>query len=116
MIVIIEDEPSVRESVSYLLESVGYVVRAYASALDYLSDPQPADLLLIDHAMPGMTGVELLRQNPDLPASTPTLLMSAYAEEIQQGALDMGVLKILEKPFDPDNLLFEIKAVLFKLP
>jgi two-component system, LuxR family, response regulator FixJ len=116
MIVVIDDEPSVRASVTYLLESLGYVVRAYGSAVEYLSDPEPADLLLIDHAMPGMTGVEMLRRHPELTASTPTLLMSGYSEEIRQSALDAGVRQILEKPFEPATLIRAITALLAQGP
>lgn len=112
MIVVIDDEPAVRESVSFLLGVLGFPVRTYPSALAFLADPVEPDVLLIDHAMPGMTGVELLQRHPDLARRVPTLLMSAYSEEIRDAATEAGVRQILEKPFSPDRLAAAIEAIL----
>ncbi len=112
MIVVIDDEPAVRESVSFLLDALGFTVRTYPSALAFLADPIEHEVLLIDHAMPGMTGVELLQKHPDLPRRVPTLLMSAYSEEIRDAATKAGVRQILEKPFSPDRLARALQVLI----
>ena len=108
-ILLVDDEPAVRETVAQLLEACGHAVTACAdgdAALRAFSAPETIDAAIIDLTMPGLGGVELLRclreKKPDLPA----LVISGYTE--QEGAADRFLssphVAFLPKPFSLSDL------------
>ena len=70
-------------------------------ALDIIKSDQPIDLMMTDHVMPGMTGIELAAASRKLRPSLPVLLATGYAE-LPEGA--QGDLPRLAKPYHQDQL------------
>ena len=114
-ITIVDDDESVREGLSRLLSSVGFVVNTFASAEEYLSSDQPgrADCLLLDVRMPGMGGIELERQLLANHSEIPVVFITAHEEETAPGqALGGHPRTVLIKPFSEGALLNAINNVL----
>jgi PAS domain S-box-containing protein len=100
---LVDDEQLVRMSTADMLTDLGYHVVESASAeeaLDLIGRSDAFDLLVTDHMMPGMTGVELARIVRGMRPDMPVLLVSGYAEEDSLGA----DLPRLTKPFRADEL------------
>jgi FixJ family two-component response regulator len=85
----------------------GYTVEAFPSAADFLASrllPE-TDCLVTDVQMPGMTGVELHRHLIDTGHAIPTILVTAYPDEVvRDQALKDGVVCYLSKPVDDEDL------------
>ena len=112
---IVDDDESVREGLSRLLSSVGFAVKTFASAEEYLSSDQPrrADCLLADVRMPGMSGIELERHLIANHFEIPVVFITAHEEETAAAqALDGHVRTVLIKPFSEEALLNAINSVL----
>jgi DNA-binding NtrC family response regulator len=117
-ILLVEDDPKIRATLSYQLEAEGFAVEALATAeegLARLSDrlgPLP-DLLLLDVRLRGMSGVELARQLTRLGVLPPTVIVSGEAsisETVE--ALRLGVHDFIEKPFTRERLLRSVRNTL----
>lgn len=106
-ILICDDEPSVRESLSSWFRDEGYVVDTAVSgnhALERLSDRQ-WDIYLIDIKMPGMDGLELQRRIRTQDPDATIILMTAFASvETAVEAMKQGAYDYVVKPIDPDDL------------
>jgi two-component system, OmpR family, phosphate regulon response regulator PhoB len=116
-ILIVEDEPDIREVIRFSLETAGFqtVEAGHAEeALQQLSRG-PVDLVLLDWMLPGCSGLELarqLRRNGDT-RGLPIILLTARTEEsaVVDG-LDVGADDYITKPFSPRELVARIHAVL----
>ena len=107
LISIVEDDQPFRQSMVKLLMALGYTVEAFPSAADFLASPLCAATacLVSDVQMPGMTGVELHRHLIDSGYTIPTILVTAYPDEVvRRRALRDGVVCYLRKPVDDDHL------------
>jgi FixJ family two-component response regulator len=119
VVVGVDDDFRVRESIESLVESAGYTPRVFASAEDFLKSGTlaAATCLITDVRMPGMNGIELQRrirlERPKLPV---IFITAHYDEEARQRALDDGAIGFLCKPFDAVDLLDAIQAALTKAP
>ena len=105
-ILIVDDDPDVRRFLSESLDSLGYaVVEAEdgQAGLDALARKVP-DLMLVDYAMPGMTGVELARRVRGIHPKLPILFASGYAETSELETLLGGHSMVLRKPFRINEL------------
>lgn len=116
-ILLIDDEPDIREVTQIVLESVGGLRVTCASrgqeGLELAWRSQP-DLILLDVMMPGMSGLEVieqLRQDPRS-AETPVVFMTA---KVQQREIDSylaaGAKGVIVKPFDPLQLVDEVRRL-----
>jgi FixJ family two-component response regulator len=107
LISIVDDDQLYRESMRKLVVLMGYTVEAFPSAADFLASrflPE-TNCLIADVHMPGMTGVELHRHLVDAGYAIPTILVTAYPDEIVRNqALRDGVVCYLSKPVDDDYL------------
>jgi FixJ family two-component response regulator len=107
LISIVDDDQPYRESIQKLIMLLGYTVEAFPSAADFLASrvlPETA-CLVTDVNMPGMTGVELHRHLVDAGYAIPTILVTAYPDEVvRDQALKDGVVCYLSKPVDDDYL------------
>jgi len=107
LISIVEDNQLFRESMRKLMTSLGYTVEAFPSAADFLASPllTSTACLVADVQMPGMTGVELHKHLVEAGHAIPTILVTAYPNEVARNrALKDGVVCYLPKPVDDDHL------------
>jgi FixJ family two-component response regulator len=107
LISIVDDDQPYRESMQRLMMLLGYTVEAFPSAADFLASPVLAETacLVTDVNMPGMTGVELHRHLVDAGYAIPTILITAFPDEVARDqALKDGVFCYLSKPVDDDYL------------
>ena len=105
-----DDEPSMREYLSEVLDQRGYECHAFSgglAALSYLSGAEPApDLILTDINMPGMRGIDLLRNVKVVAPDLPVILISGlYELGLAIDALKMGAADYLLKPATPDDVI-----------
>jgi FixJ family two-component response regulator len=115
LISIVDDDESVREALCGLLRSVGYAVKAFASAEEFLASDQlrNADCLVLDVRMPGMGGIELHRQLVAGHYEIPVILITAHEDDgMQARALSGGVGSVLIKPFSEEAILSAIHSAL----
>jgi FixJ family two-component response regulator len=115
LISVVEDDQFFRESIRRLLRSQGYSVEAFASAADLLASPRLKEtaVLIADVNMPAMTGIELYRHFIDAGHSIPTILVTAYPNDIDRTrALKDGVVCYLRKPVDDEHLIRCLRAAL----
>jgi two-component system response regulator FixJ len=115
-ITIVDDDASVRESMSSLLRSVGYVVHEVGSgeALVACIVLDQTDCVISDIRMPGMSGLELQRRLAVSHPRLPVILMTAHAsdEEVRLRALKDGAADYLAKPLDEETVLRAIETAL----
>jgi FixJ family two-component response regulator len=115
LISIVGDDESVRQGLSRLLTSVGFAVKTFASAEDYLSSDQleRADCLILDIRMSGMTGIELQRQLVANHSEVPVIFITAHEEDSDRAQALVGNARtVLIKPFSEEALLNAISEAL----
>jgi FixJ family two-component response regulator len=115
LISVVDDDESVRESLSGLIRSVGFGVMVFASAEEFLTSDRlsDTDCLILDVRMPGMNGLELHRQLATNHFAIPVIFITAHGdEEARARALNGGAVEYLLKPFSEEALLRAIDAAL----
>ena len=114
MISIVDDDESVRQGLSRLLTSVGFAVKTFASAKEYLSSDQleKADCLILDIRMSGMSGIELQRQLVADQSDVPVVFITAHEEETERVQALEDATAVLIKPFSEEALLSAISKAL----
>lgn len=115
LVLVVDDDPRIRQSLESLLRSAGYQVNLYGSATHLLMDAalQRARCVITDIRMPAMDGWELQRcvavTYPDLPL----IFLTAYYEDSAMGrAFANGAFGFFYKPFDAELLLQTVQAAL----
>jgi two-component system response regulator FixJ len=114
-IFVVDDDEGVRNSLRFLLKSVGLATRTHASAGEFLEsyEPQQPGCLVLDVRMPGMSGLELQQQLNLRGAVIPVIFITGHGdipmavEAMQQGAFDF-----LQKPFRDQDLIDRIQRAL----
>ena len=116
-ILIVDDEQMVTKTLVTLLGLEGFGgISAYNNpieALEYLKDNE-VDLIISDFIMPQMNGIDFLNQAKKLQKDTTTILLTGYAdkENAIRAINETGIFKYIEKPWDNDNLIINIKNAL----
>lgn len=113
LVCVVDDEPGVRELLSTLCESAGVAAEAYDSAESFLSayrcEPIRVRCLVLDFCLPGMNGLELLKELHSQGVRLPVLLMSGHAESATVvDGLRLGIVDFFPKPFEVEALLGRI--------
>ena len=115
LIVVVDDDESVRESLPDLLREFGVAARAYPSAEAFLAseDLGRTSCVLLDVAMPGMSGPELLRELRRRGQDTPVVFITGHGDEATRPRLvKEGAVDCLFKPFSEAALLAALKTAL----
>ncbi len=111
---LVDDAPDVLVVVGAFLRSGGYdVVRAHdaEAALNALRRDEPLDVLVTDYAMPGMSGLELVRRARDLRPGLAAVVITAFAADLALDAGRPSGVTVLAKPFARAELLNAVRAV-----
>ena len=112
---VVDDDESVRESLPDLLRKLGFAARAFSSAQEFLSSDSVDETkcLILDVAMPGMTGLDLQQELKRLGQDIPIIFITGQKEEgIRKQAFRQGAVKFLNKPFSDTALLDAVNAAL----
>lgn len=117
MVYVVDDDPAMRSSLRWLIESVGLTVRTCASAQEFLRTYSPGDpgCLVLDVRMPGMSGLDLQAELKARKIKIPILIITGYAEvPLAVRAMKAGAFEFIEKPFSDQTLLDRIRAAVAK--
>ena len=116
LISVVDDDSSVRESLQSLMRSVGFAVKVFASAEEFLNWDHlgDTDCLILDVRMPGMSGIELQRHLMARHYEMPIIFITAHASEkdVRSRALRNGAVDYLAKPLSEDELLNAVHLAL----
>ncbi|MCX7065370.1 MAG: phosphate regulon transcriptional regulator PhoB [Proteobacteria bacterium] len=115
-VMLVEDEPEIREMLSFALTRAGFTTVGAASAeeaLQLLDGPLPG-VLIIDWMLPGASGIELARRlrRDELFAELPLIMLTARGEEADKlKGFESGIDDYITKPFSPKELIARIRAL-----
>jgi FixJ family two-component response regulator len=115
LVSVVDDDESVRESLPDLLREFGFMARAFSSAEEFLGADCVCQTrcLILDVAMPGMTGPDLLRELRRRNQEIPIVFITGHKDEtIRPRLLEQGASECLFKPFSETDLLSALHAVL----
>jgi two-component system chemotaxis response regulator CheY len=120
-ILAVDDSPSIRQMLAYVLSSNGYQVLEAADGEQGLqmAQAQQVDLVLTDHNMPKMDGISLIKALRALPSykKVPIMMLSTESSAaMKQQGRDAGATGWMVKPFDPDKLLQMLDRALGQTP
>jgi DNA-binding response OmpR family regulator len=118
-----EDDSALRSSLAFVLRSGGHEVLEAEDGADALeciararAEGHPADLLITDIRMPGLSGVELLRLLAETDARLPTMVVSGHGDrDLLIDLMRLGCDNFLSKPFEPDEVLEKVAEVMRKV-
>ena len=114
-VVVIDDDASLRRSLSNLLGSVGYHVETFISAEAFLESThrERSGCLVLDLRMPAMSGLDLLRHLAATGSLVPAIVLTAHGnDEARRECLEAGAFAFLEKPFRSATLLDAVHRAL----
>jgi FixJ family two-component response regulator len=117
LVSIVDDDDSLRESLSNLLRSLGFRVQAFASADAFLGSDNARETacLILDVRMPGMNGLDLQRHIAAADWRVPIIFITAHADDdARPRALGAGAVRFLYKPFREQEILDAINAALHR--
>jgi FixJ family two-component response regulator len=115
LVVIVDDDDSMRNALGGLLKAVGYPSQAFASAEEFLKSGQQrhTSCLIADIRMPGMSGLELQAQLNAERCKIPIIFITAHGDaKMRIQALRAGAVEFLSKPFDDEVLIDSVRAAL----
>ncbi len=114
-ILLVDDDALMRRSLAFHMEQAGYKVHTAANAEDAISLVQrtPPDLVILDIGLPGMDGLEALRELRRATQNLPVIFLTGRRREFDEVlGLELGADDYITKPFDVDVVLARVKAVL----
>jgi phosphate regulon transcriptional regulator PhoB len=116
-VLVVEDEPDIRELILHHLAQDGFLCRAASSGPEALAEARarPPDLVILDLMLPGIDGLEVCRRLRGDPttAAVPIIMLTAKADEVDRVVgLELGADDYVVKPFSPKELVARVRAVL----
>jgi len=117
LVSIVDDDESVRESLPDLLRQFGFAVRAFTSAEEFLASDclGLTGCLILDIAMPGMTGPDLQRELTRRRQEIPIVFVTAHVDDmVRPKLIEQGAVECLFKPFSESALLGAVTAAFQK--
>ena len=115
LVSVVDDDESVRESLPDLIREFGFLAQGFSSAAAFLASDciDQTRCLILDIAMPGMTGPELQRELARRGQAIPIVFITAHKDEtVRQRLVEQGAVECLFKPFNEADLLVAIQAAL----
>lgn len=112
---VVDDDPAMRDSLEFLIDTAGLSVRTYESgpALLAAADALAAGCIVTDVRMPEMSGLDLVRRLTDMGVRLPVIVMTGHADvPLAVEAMKAGVRDFIEKPFDDEAFLSSVRAAL----
>jgi two-component system, chemotaxis family, chemotaxis protein CheY len=116
-ILVVDDSPTIRKILSFMLRKQDYIIAEAEDGIDAmekLSHVQ-ADLILVDLNMPNMDGIEFaknLRSNYYYMDTPIIMLTTTRDEDLKRNAFDAGINLFLNKPIQPNILLYKVESLL----
>jgi FixJ family two-component response regulator len=115
LVSVVDDDESVRESLPDLLQELGFATRAFSSAEEFLTSDcvHKTKCLILDVAMPGMTGPELQRELARRHQRIPIVFVTAHISgSVRSRLIEDGAIECLFKPFTDTALLDALNSAL----
>jgi FixJ family two-component response regulator len=115
LVTVVDDDESVRESLPDLLKEFGFATQAFSSAEEFLASDYVGQTkcLILDVAMPGMSGIDLQRELKLRQQEIPIVFITAHRDEnLRPRVLEQGAIECLYKPFSDTALLEALNAAL----
>src|SRR5450631_2383049 len=112
---VIDDDEAMRDSLSFLLDSAGFNVTLFESAVNFLDALADLDFgcVVSDVRMPGLDGIELLKRMKLGHSTFPIVIMTGHGDiPLAVEALKLGAVDFLEKPFEDDRLIGMVEAAI----
>ncbi len=112
---VVDDDDALRDSILWLLESIGLSAEMHASATDFLKacNPERSGCLLLDVRMPGMSGMELLERLKANNVLLPVIIITGHGDvPMAVRAIKSGALDFIQKPFNGQDLLDRVQYAL----
>ncbi len=112
---VVDDDPAVRKSLRWLIESVGLNVSTFGSANDFLDALRPGQCgcLVLDVRLPGISGLELLEKLSDRDGNLPVIVITGHADvPMAVRAMKYGAVDFIEKPYSDQILLERIQQAM----
>lgn len=112
-ILIVEDEPSIRDAAQYAIETDGCSVNCCSTGGEALEQAGNCDLIVLDVGLPDMSGFDVCRELRARKSTVPVLFLTARSDEIDRVVgLEIGGDDYVTKPFSPRELSARVRAIL----
>lgn len=115
IVFVVDDDPSVRTSTERLVRSVGFAVKTFGSAAEFLASPRPEvpACLVLDVRMPGQSGLDLQRELTASGIQIPIIFVTGHGNiPMTVRAMKEGAVEFLTKPYRRNDLLAAIRAAI----
>lgn len=116
-VLIVDDEPIVRESIRDWLKTAGYMVETAENGEEALKilENQDFGVVILDVRLPGKTGIKILREVKEVKPDIKSIIITAYpSSELADEAMELGAVDYLIKPIAPDDLEKLVRETLQK--
>ncbi|OMH27168.1 DNA-binding response regulator [Motiliproteus sp. MSK22-1] len=114
---VVDDDTDVRDSLQWLLESVGLTVECFSTAQIFLDSyvPGASGCIIMDVRMPGLSGINAQKKLPEYQIDIPLIMISAHGNvDMAVTAMSQGAVTFIEKPFNDQTLIDQVQNALEK--
>jgi two-component system, LuxR family, response regulator FixJ len=114
VVLVIEDDSAVRNSLKFALEAEGFCVRVYPTGSDFLKEPDMPEngCIVTDYNLPGMNGLDILARLRERKVSLPAILITTHPSVAVRNRAALADVRLIEKPLLSDALVQGIRAAL----